>query len=375
MTQLRSIGQRRDPAQAVRHGVIGAGILLTCALLLVYINRHEIEIDFRDSYWPAASAVLHGFSPYRWTRAQIFAGTGFGYPAFTGLVMAPVTLLPLNVATALFLIALLASVPVTLWVLGVREPAVYGMALLQWAVINAWQSGNLSLVLALLAALAWRYRERPVVCAALVTLAVSLKPFVWPLWLWLLATRRYRALGFSLAMTFVVNLAAFAVIGLGHIHSYLHLIGVITSVIVGNGYGVPALVMRVGGSEHLGLVVTWILAAGLAAVALRAGRRGHDVGVLAIACALALEASPLVWNHYFALLIVPVAIAEPRLGRTWVAMLPLWLCPALHVSEWQSVLAWAVTGLVVWMVLGSERRATRPVPEVAAAGASTPAPA
>ena len=58
-----------------------------------------------------------------------------------------------------------------------------------------------------------------------------------------------------------------------------------------------------------------------AAVALAcvvAGRRGHEQNALLLAVVLMLAASPLIWNHYFAVLIVPLgdraAAARPAVG-------------------------------------------------------------
>ena len=50
---------------------------------------------------------------------------------------------------------------------------------------------------------------------------------------------------------------------------------------------------------------------------------------LAIAAALAL--TPVVWNHYLLLLIVPVALARPRLSGLWV--LPL-AANCLYLFDW-----------------------------------------
>jgi hypothetical protein len=44
--------------------------------------------------------------------------------------------------------------------------------------------------------------------------------------------------------------------------------------------------------------------------------------VLAVAAALAC--SPIVWLHYFALMLVPVAVVRPRLDLVWFVPLGMW---------------------------------------------------
>ncbi|MGZ8708557.1 MAG: hypothetical protein ACXW0R_14375, partial [Gaiellaceae bacterium] len=54
--------------------------------------------------------------------------------------------------------------------------------------------------------------------------------------------------------------------------------------------------------------------------------RERDVGVLTLALAAGLAASPIVWVHYFLLLLVPLALTRPRLSALWFvpfAYLPL----------------------------------------------------
>ena len=56
------------------------------------------------------------------------------------------------------------------------------------------------------------------------------------------------------------------------------------------------------------------LGAGLLALCWREGRRGFDERSLALALAAALALSPIVWLHYFVLLLVPIALARRTFG-------------------------------------------------------------
>jgi hypothetical protein len=72
--------------------------------------------------------------------------------------------------------------------------------------------------------------------------------------------------------------------------------------------------------------------AAAAAVALLAGcvlgaRRRDDLGAFTLALSAALVLSPIVWLHYFVVLLVPLAITRPRFSTVWLLPLLLWLTP------------------------------------------------
>jgi hypothetical protein len=46
--------------------------------------------------------------------------------------------------------------------------------------------------------------------------------------------------------------------------------------------------------------------------------RDRDVAALTLVLAAALAASPIVWVHYFLLLLVPLALTRPRLSLLWL---------------------------------------------------------
>jgi hypothetical protein len=84
---------------------------------------------------------------------------------------------------------------------------------------------------------------------------------------------------------------------------------------------VIALAVRAHLPESVGVVISLLVAAGLlvaaAAVARRQGREG-DALALTLCVAAALAASPIVWIHYFVLLLVPLALAQPRFSLLWL---------------------------------------------------------
>ena len=71
----------------------------------------------------------------------------------------------------------------------------------------------------------------------------------------------------------------------------------------------------------------WRSALALLALCWREGRRGLDERSLALALAAALALSPIVWLHYFVLLLVPIALARRTFGAIWLIPALFWITP------------------------------------------------
>jgi len=99
------------------------------------------------------------------------------------------------------------------------------------------------------------------------------------------------------------------------------------------------------------------------AVRLRRGPDG-DLRVFAILIGVSVVATPMVWPHYVALLLVPLAIARPRVDATWFLPYALW--PILAVDDrvlraWMFLLL-ALALMAVPLVSRSREKALRAFP-------------
>jgi hypothetical protein len=351
----RPIRQRQtELKRALEHGLFGVvPVVASLALLVVQFNINAVALDFRVAYWPAASRVLHGLSPYAVTHEQIFAGTAFVYPALSAVMFTPFALISNGIAQVLFMLVCVACVPAILRTLGIRDWRIYGLVMLWLPVFNGWQSGNVTLPLTLLSALVWRYRQRPLVAGLLTAVAISIKPFVWPLGLWLLATRRWRAAGWALVSGLAINLLAWALVGFNEVHTYLHLSSEVTNALWRGGYSVLAVAGHLGFGRTVGeglLLVASTLAVGAVIYLGVVKRRERDAFVLAVL--LMLLASPLLWAHYFSLLLIPLALSRPRLSLAWGVGLLMWpMPPRQPVHGWEEALAWGITAFCIWLAL------------------------
>lgn len=363
---MRGSGKKRP--LVTRDGLVAASgpvcfvfapALLTVLVTIEMTRRHVVAFDFDHSYWPAGRRVLHGLSPYDPSWQDL--GTGFGFPhsAVAALFFVPFALIPLHVADGVSTALTIGVLFLTLRVLRVRDFRIYGAVMLWPAVVFAWQTSNMTLLLGLGIAGAWRYRDRPFVAGALAGLIVSLKLFVWPIGLWLLATRRYAAFGWAIVCGAALNLVGWAVIGFDQISPYQRLVRADTRIWELRSYNVIALAQLNGIGRTAAYVLQFSIAAVVGAACVVIGRRGSDQSALVISVALCLLASPIIHLHYFALLVVPLAVARPKLSPAWLLPL-LMLLPVVAPASWQLLVGVTITATVVTIIL---RRPTQDRPK------------
>jgi alpha-1,2-mannosyltransferase len=295
----------------------------------------------------AALAVVHGRSPYvAATPAALAHFNKFVYPPVSALVFVPLAELPSEAGRVLVLVGALAAIVGSLRLLQVEDWRCYGVALVSAPAINSLALGALTSFLLLGAAVAWRYRDRTVVAAIAVALTAILKLFLWPVVVWLLATRRWRSFVACAVAGIVLLLGGWAVIGFAGLRSYPTLLHVLERIEAPVSYSLVAL-LGVGGDAAT--AITAVLAVVLAAVVVLAARtRDGDRSGLAAAVLAALVATPLLWLHYLLLLYVPIALYRPRLAPIWFLPLLLWATPAAHSHgvTWRIAVALAVIGAV-----------------------------
>jgi hypothetical protein len=256
------------------------------------------------------------------------------------------------VMTALVIAAAVA----TLYVLDVRDWRVYGAMFLWTSVLSGIQTANLTLPLCLVAALAWRFRSRHLLSGVLVGAAFALKVFTWPLVFWLVATRRYRA---TVAALLTGAASILLILPFGSPIAYFQLAHRNAEVVGKRAFSVYVLLGSSGAAR-----AAWLAVA--AVVLLAALARAEDRSSFVLALAAWILFSSIVWLHYFALLLVPLALARPRFGALWLVPLAYWLVPFGTPSRWQIAVALGAMSCVIVASLAREPAPGRPgVAEVA----------
>ncbi len=288
-------------------------------------NRYAF--DFHGALWQAARDVLDGRNPYPpATPAGVAPGDRFVYPPPVAILLVPLGALPFPLAAALITVVLIAAVAATLAVLGVRDWRCYGAAYLSIAVLHDIRLGALTPLLALGLALVWRWRAQARAAIPLALIVVA-KLFLWPLAVWLIATGRLRVALRGAVLAVGASALGWALIGFAGLADYPKLLRVLADGEQGRGYSLVSAGLAAGLSPAVARAAALALGAGLLAACWREGRRGRDERSLALALAAALALSPIVWLHYFVLLLVPIALARRTFGAIWLIPALFWITP------------------------------------------------
>jgi hypothetical protein len=244
------------------------------------------------------------------------------------------------------------------FVLGVRDWRCFGVIFLWPPVISAIQTANVTLWLALAAALAWRFRDRALAPAASIGATLAVKFVLWPLLLWFVVTRRIVSAAIAVVVAGALLVGSWAAIGFAGMTSYPDLLRRLDAVVGDDAYTLFNVAHDLGAPQALARSI-W-LAAGLALLLLCAlyGRRGDEASSFVVAIAAALAVTPLVWLHYFALLLVAVAIARPRLGLVWFVPLAMLFSPGSgDPTPLQTALTLVAGGATIVLALRETRAA------------------
>ncbi len=339
------------------------------AILFATLDRHWSFNDFL-TFRRAAADLIHAHSPYPPPTPRVLAhGLSFVYPPIAAYPFIPFAALPAHVAIVVYLVASLAAIGVALWLVGVRDWRILGVVAL-WEPLFMWLiEGPIEPWLLLLLAIGWRWRGRTLRLAAVVALLVSAKLFLWPLLLWLLATRRRRCLIAASAMTGIFVVLPFANAGLQALRSYPHVLRTLAAVFGPSSFSLLAVFDSF--TSRLGAQLA-LLAAAIALFALVCVVGNREDGDRRAFCAAVVGAvllSPIVWAHYFLLLAIPIALVRPKLSLLWGAPLFLWATGSAALGEPHRL---AIGLLVPLMVLAASCRVhpTRRVEAASVPGAA-----
>jgi alpha-1,2-mannosyltransferase len=341
-----------DAASGRRIWLVGAAVV-AAAILLPLGGRLVAAHTSSDSVWANAARSLGGWQEPFDLRVFVHAGedvldgrnpyiepdriTGpadapYAYPPVLALLMTPLAALPAHVHDVylpgvLVSLALVFSVVGALLLLGVRDWRCYPIALLYPVTIETVEYGALGPVLLLLVAIVWRFRDTAWASGAAAGGAVVLKLFLWPLLVWLALTRRLGAAAAAIVFALALALVSWAVIAFRGIDDYPHLLRRLVDVEAENSYSLFAMLRMIGLSELAARAVVVCAGVALLALAWRAARATdpssfeRDRLSLGLAVAAALVLTPILWLHYLVLLLVPIALARPRLSLLWLVPL------------------------------------------------------
>ncbi len=328
MTQLRLRLVNASKNRALALGFFLEAPLIVIGFYAWLVGKDGWRMQDFMAIRSAGHALLHGVSPYPPPDPKlILAANHLVYPPLVGYLFTPFSVMPYAIAAPVYFFGSIGAIAGALALLGVRDWRCYGMAFLWYPTAACLGTGALGPLLALLIAVAWRYRDRAAVVAPTLAVVIAAKLFLWPLGVWLLATRRWRTALLTAAVAAAALVVPFAPLGLSTLERYPHLDDVFGSA----SFSSHALFRAVGAPANVADVLVLLVGVTLVGAALVLGlRRGSDRRALTVALLAALLTSPIVWMHYYVLLIVPLALARPRLTGLWFAPLLYWASPMLE---------------------------------------------
>lgn len=344
--------RRSGPPGVLTTVLVVLAVTIVLGLCAMSLAESLLAWDVRFAYLPAAEAVLVGESPYPALDDPILEEQkGYVYPPQLVLSFIPLTWLPVDVAAVVFAVLLLALLGGTLYVLDVRDVRCYAAAALWVPSISAVLLGNVSIPLAFGLALLWRYRGAVGPAGVALGLSVSAKLVLWPMLVWTLATRRIATTLAALAVGLVVTIAAWAAIGFAGMSGYPDLVRALSDIQAENSYSLVGVAAAAGLGAGFGQVLALLVGLALLTGCVLFARRGDDQRSFTCAVVATLAVSPIVWLHYLVVLLVPTAIARPRLSAIWFLPILLWVSPKPGYAEGIATFAPGVAVAIVTAVL------------------------
>lgn len=322
----------------LKGALVGAAAIFMVALF-ASSGSEKLGYDFRAVYLPAAEAVWHGESPYV-TDSDL----PYVYPPQLAILVVPFTALPVDVAAVLAVLALVGALMGALAIVGVRDIRCFAAVLIWAPGWNSLEMANVSALLALMLAVAWRFRATMWPLAAALGLAVSVKLFLWPLLLWAAVSGRLRALAAALGIGLGLTLVSWAVVGFAGLTSFPDQLSMVD---FDASYSIVAIADELGLGRTVGRVLTLVVGGIALAGVFHLARRNDDFGAYTVSIAAALALSPVVWQHYLVLLAVPLAIARPRFSAAWLLPILLWVSPRAENGDVVQVLLPALVGALL----------------------------
>jgi alpha-1,2-mannosyltransferase len=256
-----------------------------------------------------------------------FGGSGlfFYLPPFILLAL-PLTILSSDAAVWAFTIGLIAAFVATVALLPVSRNVRWATLLLgglSWPLLYAIKLGQVGPILLLLFAIGWRWMDRPGRLGLAVALGIAIKIQPALLLGWAFVTGRRRAVLVAVLAFGALAIAATVIVGPSAWTDQASLVARASKPIdTAHSFTPGRLALEAGFSEAGAWaiqVANWLLCAALVLYALL--RSGPVASYLAVVIASQLM-SPILWDHYALVLLLPVAwLLERR--QWWIVVVPL----------------------------------------------------
>jgi hypothetical protein len=348
-----------------------AALTLTALGVLITLlpATESLGYDYQ-AYVRAAQRFLDGQPLYDPTVEAAGGFAIFLYPPPFALAMVPFAALPDTFAMWLWIGVLGAALLIGVAVLPVSRDVRWLVLLLggfDWPVLYGLRLGQVSALLFLLFALCWRWLDRQdrIGSAAAVGALIKVQPGL--LLVWAVLTSRWRAVAVGVIVLLIAALISTLVVGVGAWADYARLLGAVSEPVTTEHNFTPgAIAYQLGVPTGVAGTVQLVAMVATVAAVLAAIRWATPEASLIVSIVASQLLSPLLWDHYAVVLLIPVAWLLSR-GHLWAIVIPLatWF-PLVGVTPPAAypiafLLALVATALVGWRearLAGTNGRAT-----------------
>ena len=306
------------------------------------------------AYLGAARRFLEGRPLYDLSYTATGPPELFDYPPPFAFVALPFALLPAPLDVVAWTAALVVVFAVGVVLLPVRPHVRWTIVLLaglSWPFVYALKLGQVEPILFLIFAAGWRWRDRPGPLGVAIALGtmVKLQPAV--LLGWAFLTGRWRSMVVAGALLGSVVVVVSILVGLQTWVDWVTLLRQVSAPITSRSFTPGAVAFQAGASEAVATALQVVsTVSALVIVVWAALRIGSEASYLTAVVASQLV-SPILWDHYAMLLLLPTAWLLER-GRRWAAAIPLataifmlWAPTAIYpLSFWTALIATAIVG-------------------------------
>jgi alpha-1,2-mannosyltransferase len=348
---------------------LAAALLIAALFLFAAWSSGTLGFDYK-AYDLAVDHLLAGQIMYDPTVQETGSFGLFFYPPPFAIFVLPFALLPVEVGVVAWTVFLVVVSVAAVWALPVPARvrwAVLLLAALSWPLVYAIKLGQVGPIILLTFALGWRWLDRPWRLGVSVAIGTVIK--IQPALLigWALVTGRRRAAVVAVVVVGIVAAVATLVAGPNAWFQEADLLGRVSKpILTPHAFGIGRLLYEAGMPESVALAVHVANLALVAGVALLAVWRASAVGSYLAVVVASQFLSPVLWDHYALILLLPVAWLLSR-GRWWAALIPiatatpLLLLPIPGTGWVYPVVFWAALLAVTWQgVLDRRAAAARP---------------
>ena len=283
-----------------------------------------------QAYAHAAQRLVDGSPLY---DANVDVAGGFAiylYPPPFALAVVPFAFLPGSLGTWAWVCGLVAAFLVGTAILPVRPGVrwtIVLLAALSLPFLYSIKLGQVGPLLYLCCAVGWRSLDRPLGLGLAVAAGTLTKVQPALLFAWMMLTRRWRAAFVGIVACGAAALIATLITGAATWTDYIALLGRVSEPVTTPKNLTPgAVAWRAGAGLGVANAIQWAAVAATLAITAFAWLRRDEATGFVVGVVASQLLSPLLWDHYAMLLLLPVALLLER-RRWWAVLIPFvtWL--------------------------------------------------